>query len=185
MNTKKKTSSTRQLVLAGLFIALGLVMPFLTAQVPAVGSKLLPMHIPVLISGFVLGWPYALLVGFLTPLLRSVIFTMPRLYPTAVSMAFELAAYGAVTSILYHRLPKKNVMVYASLIGAMICGRLVMGAANMILYGVQGNVYSWSLFIAGAFFNAIPGIAVQIVLIPALVLALEKAKVLKLNEEIA
>lgn len=86
--------STRDLVLAAFFLALGLLMPFLTAQIPSLGARLLPMHIPVLICGFVLGGPMGLIVGFITPLLRSLLIGMPPMFPTAVAMAFELAAYG-------------------------------------------------------------------------------------------
>ena len=84
-------ASTRQVVLAGLFVALGLIMPFLTAQVPALGARFLPMHLPVLLAGLVIGGPLGLLVGLVTPLLRSVLFGMPPMFPTAVAMAFELA----------------------------------------------------------------------------------------------
>ena len=77
---------TRQLTLAALFLALGLLMPFLTAQIPTVGSRLLPMHIPVLLAGFVLGGPYGAMIGFVTPLLRSALFGMPPMFPTATCM---------------------------------------------------------------------------------------------------
>ncbi|MDI9464411.1 MAG: ECF transporter S component, partial [Bacillota bacterium] len=86
--------STRNLVLAAFFVALGLLMPFFTAQVPALGARFLPMHLPVLLGGFILGGPLALVVGLITPLLRSFLFGMPPMFPTAVAMAFELAAYG-------------------------------------------------------------------------------------------
>ena len=135
------------------------------------------MHIPVLICGFVCGWEYALIVGFVTPLLRSVTFGMPPLFPSAVAMAFELAAYGAFCGILYHLLPKKNSSVYISLIGAMILGRIVWGIVNIPIYGIAGKAYSWQVFIAGALLNSIPGIILQIVLIPLIIISLTKARV--------
>jgi uncharacterized membrane protein len=85
--------------MAGLFLALGLVMPFLTGQIPSLGNKLLPMHIPVLLCGFVCGGPTGLIVGFILPILRSVLFSMPPMYPMAMSMAFELAVYGFVQGL--------------------------------------------------------------------------------------
>ena len=175
----KRDSKTTKLVLAAAFLALGLIMPFLTAQIPEIGSKLLPMHIPVLICGFVCGWEYALIVGFVTPLLRSVTFGMPPLFPSAVAMAFELAAYGAFCGILYHLLPKKNSSVYISLIGAMILGRIVWGIVNIPIYGIAGKAYSWQVFIAGALLNSIPGIILQIVLIPLIIISLKKARVME------
>ena len=82
------TRSTKNLVRASLLMALGLLLPFLTGQIPQIGRMLSPMHIPVLLCGMICGWPYGLAVGFLTPLLRSVLFGMPAIYPQAVAMAF-------------------------------------------------------------------------------------------------
>src|SRR5690606_3692640 len=104
--------TTRKLVLAGLFIAIGLVLPFITGQIPEIGKQLLPMHIPVLIAGFVIGWKYGLVVGFIVPILRSLIFLMPPMFPTAVAMSFELAAYGCLTGLLYDKFPKENSYIY-------------------------------------------------------------------------
>ncbi len=78
-----------------------IVLPFLTGQIPEIGSMLSPMHIPVLICGIICGWKYGILVGAITPILRSVIFHMPPMYPTAISMAFELATYGFVSGLLF------------------------------------------------------------------------------------
>ena len=173
-----KKQSTRKLVFAALFLALGLVLPFLTAQIPQVGSMLLPMHLPVLLCGFVCGWPYGLLVGAVTPLLRSMLFSMPPLYPTAVAMAFELAAYGLLAGLFYKLLPKKPVYVYVSLILAMLGGRVVWGLVQMILMSLVAQPCTWQIFMAGAFGNALPGIAVQLVLIPVIVLALRSARLM-------
>ena len=173
-----KKQSTQKLVFAALFLALGLVLPFLTAQIPQVGSMLLPMHLPVLLCGFVCGWPYGLLVGAVTPLLRSMLFSMPPLYPTAVAMAFELAAYGLLAGLFYKLLPKKPVYVYVSLILAMLGGRVVWGLVQMILMSLVAQPFTWQIFMAGAFGNALPGIAVQLVLIPVIVLALRSARLM-------
>lgn len=169
----------KNLVLAALFMALGIVLPFFTGQIPQIGNMLLPMHIPVLLCGFICGWQYGLAVGFVTPLLRSMIFGMPVMMPSAIGMAFELAAYGFVTGFLYRKLPKKNYTVYISLLGAMIIGRIVWGMVSVVLYGIQGNSFSVQIFLSGALLNAIPGIILQIILIPAIMIALNKAGVLR------
>lgn len=171
--------STRNIALAGMFIAMGIVLPFLTAQNPQLGNMFLPMHLPVLLSGFVVGWPLGLIIGFITPLLRHVMFTMPPM-PTALSMAFELAAFGAVTGIMYKILPKKPVSIYISLLTAMVVGRVVSALANLLLlgFGIRES-YNLQIFIAGAFTGAWPGIILQIVLIPVLILALQKARLIK------
>ena len=167
------------MVLSAMFLALGIVLPFLTGQIPVIGSRLLPMHIPVLICGYVCGWKYGLIVGLVVPVLRSAMFGMPPMMPTAAAMAFELAAYGAATGILYQKLPKTNASLYISLIGAMIVGRLVWGVVSMPLYGIAGKAFSVQMFIAGGFVNAVPGIILQIVLIPVIIMALRQAKVMR------
>ena len=169
-----KKTNVKTLVLAALFLALGLVLPFLTGQIPEVGSMLCPMHIPVLLCGFFCGWPWGLAVGLITPVLRSLIFGMPPMFPTAVCMSLELATYGLVSGMLYHKLPRKNASVYAALLTAMVAGRLVWGVARFLCAGLDVTAFGLSAFWAGAVTTAIPGIIVQIILIPILVLALEK-----------
>ncbi|MDI9482409.1 MAG: ECF transporter S component [Bacillota bacterium] len=173
----KKT--TKKMVLSALFIALGLVLPFLTGQIPQIGSRLLPMHIPILLCGFVCGAPFGLAAGFITPLLRSLIFGMPPMMPTAVAMAFELAAYGFISGLMYKLLPKRKPFVYVSLIISMICGRIVWGIVSFFLYGLSGTAFTWQIFAAGAFINAVPGIILQIVIIPLIIFALEKGNLIE------
>ena len=169
----------KKMILAALFVAIGLVLPFFTGQIPQIGKMLSPMHIPVFLSGFVCGWQYGLLVGFITPLLRAVLFGMPVLFPSAIGMAFELATYGLVTGLLYRLLPQKKASsVYLTLIVAMLLGRVVWGIASIILYGIQGKAFTLELFVAGGFINAIPGIILHLILVPAIVFALEKAGVM-------
>ncbi|HHW01091.1 MAG TPA: ECF transporter S component [Clostridiaceae bacterium] len=174
-----KRLSTKKLVLSGLFLAIGLLLPFLIGQIPSVGRRLLPMHIPVLLCGFVCGWPYGLIVGFILPVFRSVLFSMPHMFPDAIAMAFELATYGFMTGLLHKLLPKKKGFIFVSLILSMICGRIVWGCVSLILYGLGNMAFTWELFMAGAFINAIPGIVIQIIIIPVIVVALAKARLIE------
>ena len=176
-----KKTNTLKLTYSAVCLALGLVLPFLTGQIPQVGQALSPMHIPVLLCGFLCGWPWGLAVGFILPLMRSALFGMPALYPMALSMAFELAAYGALSGLLYKLLPKRLGYIYVSLVAAMIGGRLVWGAARYILAGVKGDSFTFASFLAGAVTNAVPGIILHIALIPLIVIALKKAN-LVLND---
>lgn len=175
----KKQTDIRTMVLAAMFLAIAYVLPFFTGQIPRIGSMLCPMHIPVLLCGFVCGWHWGLAVGFIAPLLRSVTLGMPPLFPTAVCMAFELAAYGAVAGFLYKKFPKKKLSVYGSLLIAMLAGRLVWGIAMYICMGMNGGSFGLSAFWAGAITNAIPGIMVQLAVIPILVIVSDKAKFAK------
>ena len=163
-----------RLILAALFLALAYVMPFLTGQIPEIGAMLCPMHIPVLLCGFICGWPWGIAVGLIAPLFRSLILGMPPLFPTALCMAFELAAYGAVAGGMHRLLPRKRPYIYCSLLTAMLIGRLVWGAAMFICVGASGGSFTFAAFLAGAITNAVPGIIVQIVLIPILVMALNR-----------
>ena len=179
MQSKEKTNLLK-LVYAAVCLALCLVLPFLTGQIPQVGKALSPMHIPVFLAGFLCGPWWALAVGVLAPPLRFFLFHMPP-YPTFVAMAFELAAYGAVTGILYRKLPRKTPYIYVTLIAAMVVGRLVSGLANVVLYamGVMEGTYTLKAFLTAHFVTAWPALVLHLVLVPLLVLALRRAKVIR------
>ena len=162
-------------VFSALCIAMGLLLPFLTAQIQTLGNMLLPMHFPILLCGLLCGWQYGAAAGAVTPLLRSVLFGMPKLYPSALGMAAELLTYGLVAGLLCKLLPKKRIAsLYLSLAGAMVAGRLVWGAAQALLLGFNGESFSLSLFWSGAFLTAWPGILLQLILLPPTVLAIQK-----------
>ena len=170
-----KNNSIFKMVLAAMFLAMAYVLPFFTGQIPEIGSMLCPMHIPVLLCGFLCGWPWGLAVGFIAPMLRSMILGMPPMFPTAVCMAFELATYGVMTGLFYKWFPKKKGFIYVSLIFAMIAGRLVWGLAMLVCTGIKGGSFGAAAFLAGAVTNAIPGIVLQLVVIPVVVMLLERA----------
>ncbi len=173
------------MILAALFLALAYVMPFLTGQIPEIGSMLCPMHIPVLLCGFICGWPWGLAVGAVAPLMRSMLTGgFPPLYPSAICMVFELAAYGLVSGLLHRLLPRKKPFIYCSLLIAMIVGRIVWGTAMFVCMVIKGSGFSFAAFISGAFTTAVPGIIVQIILIPPIVMLLDGKKVLGLEKQL-
>ena len=175
-----KKTSLKNLVLAAMFLAVGIILPFFTGQIPAVGKMLRPMHIPVLLCGLICGWQYGLAVGFILPLLRSLLFSFPAMYPNAIGMAFELAVYGSVIGFLYAHSKWQCVKaLYKCLIPAMIAGRLIWGAAMIVLMGLGGNSFTWELFLAGALVNALPGIVLQLILIPAIMVLLDRTKLVR------
>lgn len=169
----KKVSTVKNVTIAGVCLALALLLPFVTGQIPQIGAMLCPMHIPVLLCGFFVSWKWAMAVGFTAPLLRFAIFSMPPM-PFGLAMAFELATYGMVASLMYRALPKKKWAVYVSLVVAMILGRVVWGAARLVIAGVTANPFTWQMFLGGALLEAIPGIIIQLVLIPIIVMAVKK-----------
>ena len=181
-------NNVKKLAVTAMLFAVGMVLPFFIGQIPAIGKMLLPMHIPVLLCGFIVGWQYGALIGFLLPIVRGLVFGMPPLYPNAVAMAFEMAAYGFVSGYLYsHARWQCTKMLYISLVTAMLAGRLVWAFAEVILLGIDAinaaggltDTADW-MFAAGAFLNAIPGIIVQLTLIPLIMVALRRAKVVPL-----
>lgn len=177
----KTPLKTLRLVLAAFFLALAYVMPFVTGQIPAVGAMLCPMHLPVLLCGFLCGPIWGASVGIIAPLFRSLTLGMPPLFPTALCMALELAAYGAVAGLMHKLLPRKRPFIYCSLLTAMLVGRLIWGAAMFVCIGLNGAGFTLAAFLAGAFTNAIPGIALQILLIPILVMLLDHPRFLRKN----
>ena len=170
---------TKKLTLSGVCLALCLVLPFLTGQIPEIGSALSPMHIPVLLCGFICGWPYALAVGFIAPLLRFALFGMPPIFPTGISMAFELAAYGVLAAVFYRKLPRKTANIYVSLILAMLGGRIVWGLVRTIMALLFHVEFGFSMFLTAGFITAIPGIICHIVLIPLIVIGLRRAHLIE------
>lgn len=168
------STQLRKLTYSALYMAIALILPFVTGQIPEIGAMLCPMHIPALLCGFMCGWPWGVAVGFISPLLRSVMFGMPAMFPAAIAMAFELAVYGGMAGLLYSRLPRKKWMIYAALLISMIAGRVVWGAVQALLAGLSGNSFTWTLFLTGAVINAIPGIIMQLALIPVLVVTMDK-----------
>ena len=166
----KDKAFTKKLAFSGLFLAIGMVLPLLTAQIKEIGDSLLPMHLAVMLCGFICGGKYGLIVGLCLPFLRSAIFGMPPMYPNAVWMALELATYGFVTGFLGKRFFNGKLWwVYCALIIAMLSGRVVWGIAKAVLLGFKNQPFTFSAFIVGGFVDAVPGIILQLVLIPPLV----------------
>lgn len=175
MNETKTQRPVQTLAMAAMLMAAGFVLPFFTGQIPQIGKMLCPLHLPVLLCGLLCGWKYGLAVGFVLPLLRSATLGMPPMFPTGIAMAFELAAYGFLAGFLYARSRWQCVIsLYRCLIAAMIAGRLVWGAACVVLLGLGKLEFSWQAFLSGAVLSAIPGIVLQLLVIPAVMVAMDR-----------
>ena len=173
--------ATWNLTLSAMFIAIGMVLPFLTGQVPQIGNMLLPMHLPVFLCGLVCGAPYGMVVGFVLPILRSFTFGMPMMYPAAIAMAFELAAYGLIAGYLYNRSRWQCIIaLYRSIIAAMIG----WGVAEIVLLGIGGNGFTWQMFLSGALLQAVPGIILQLIFIPVIMVSLHKTGLVKFHKHV-
>lgn len=178
-----KNLHIKNLVLSAMFLAIGIILPFFTGQIQYIGNMLLPMHIPVMLCGLICGWKYGLCVGFIMPLLRSAMFSMPVMYPNALAMAFELATYGLVIGLLYQKYYWHCIKaLYKSLVIAMVAGRIVWGIIQFVLLGIKGTAFTFEAFMVGAIVNAVPGIIIQLIVIPVIMVALNKAKLVPLKK---
>lgn len=179
-----KKNNLLSLVFSAMFLCMALLLPFLTGQIPQIGKMLLPMHIPVILCGMICGWQYGLGVGFIAPILRGIIFANPVLFPTGIIMAFELAAYGFFAGFIYKIIQKQNIgKVYISLLISMLAGRVVKCIVQFFVLGFTDEGFVFTAFIAGAFTNAIPGIVLQVILIPLIMITLQKLKFIPFTKE--
>ena len=177
-NISSRSKTIKQMAISGICLALCMLLPFLTGQIPQIGNAISPMHIPVLICGFACGSYYAAIIGIIAPLLRYALFGMPPVIPVGLAMCVELAVYGAASGLLYRLLPKKIINIYITLIAAMLVGRIFWGITSVVIFGVANSQFTFKLFITSAFVNALPGIIIHIALIPLVVIALKKANLL-------
>lgn len=167
----RRKITTKKLVTASMLLAIGVIIPSIFHLTGLPGQMLLPMHIPVLIGGFLLPPSLAMLLGMLTPLLNSFITGMPVLFPIAIILVFELGAYGLITSLFYRVL---KVPTLLALIISMIVGRVMAGVTIFVLSRFFTLPLDPVLFVKGAIITGIPGIIIQIILIPSLVYAIVK-----------
>lgn len=174
MNNNVINIKINKYTLAALFLALALILPFLSGQLREVGKVLLLMHYPIYLCGFICGPFLGFIVGLIAPILRSFVFGMPILFPNAIAMSVELAVYGFTCGYLYDKLNKYNMnrylSIYLSLILAMIIGRVVWIIVDYILLGITNSKLTFSYFIFTSFVEGLPGIIIQLIVIPILVI---------------
>ncbi len=164
-----KRNTLKKLILAAMFLAVGVVLPMLTGQIKEIGDSLLPMHLAVLLCGFICGGGYGALVGGVLPFFRSMLFSMPPIYPNAVWMSAELLTYGAVAGFLYACFKKKTLIAaYVSLVCAQLAGRVSWAIVKGVLLGSTGKAFTFKMFLMGGFVDALPGIILQLILIPCI-----------------
>ena len=173
----QKMSAVKKSIITAVCIALCVVLPQAFHAIPNAGSIYLPMHIPVLLCGLICGWPYGLLCGLAGPALSALITGMP---PAAVlpGMMVECGVYGFAAGLLMQLVRTKRLYadLYISLVAAMLLGRVVSGAAKALI--VSAGSYSMASWVAGSFVTALPGIIIQLALLPSIVYALMRARLI-------
>ena len=167
-------TSVKTTVLTAVCAALCVVVPMAFHAIPNAGSIFLPMHIPVLLCGMLCGWPFGFIAGMLGPLLSRLTTGMP---PAAMlpGMMVECAVYGAISGLVlkYVHTGKLYADLYISLIPAMLAGRVISGIAKALIFAPDTTLAGWATV---SFVTGLPGIAIQLILIPAILFALEKAR---------
>lgn len=181
---RNSSIQTKKICLAAMFLVLGWILPVITGKIPEIGKMLLPMHIPVMLCGFLLGKWYGLSIGLITPITRAFFFSAPPLYPDALCMMFELATYGFVCGLMIKLFTKKLkwkywIGVILSLILAMLIGRVIWAFARMMCGLFDHKYFTFQLFLAGGFIKAWPGILAQFILIPLILTVLNKMNVIQ------
>lgn len=173
----KSMTAIKKSMITAVCIALCVVLPMAFHSIPNAGTLLSPMHLPVLLCGLVCGWPFGLLCGLAGPILSSLITGMP---PMAYlpSMLIELAIYGLVAGLLMQLLHTGRLFadLYVSLAAAMLAGRMIAGIAKALIFA-QGS-YSIGVWATSYFVSCLPAIIIQLALLPALCIALEKARLI-------
>lgn len=171
-----KLTPVKKLVFTAVCAALCLVLPMAFHSIPNAGTIFLPMHIPVLLCGLICGWPYGGVCGLIGPLISSLITGMP---PAAMlpSMMVECCAYGFVTGMLMRHVHTKHAVadLYISLVSAMVVGRIVAGFAKAWIFTPGVAPFAW---VTTSLVAGIPGIVIQLVLMPMVVFALTRAKLI-------
>lgn len=169
-------SHIKKIVLTAVCAALCVVVPMAFHSIPNAGSIFLPMHLPVLLCGMLCGWPFGLTCGLIGPLLSSLITAMP---PAAAlpGMLVECTVYGAVAGALLQHVNTKNryADLYISLVPAMLLGRVLSGIVKTLILTPGLSLAAWA---TASFVTSLPGIAIQLILLPILVIGLERARLI-------
>lgn len=172
-----KREKLRKMILSAIFLCVGIVLPVFTMQIKEIGDSLLPMHLPVMLCGLICGKYYGLTVGLILPFFRSVLFSMPPLYPNAIWMSAELCAYGFIIGLVFSFFKNKDTLaVYISLISSMIAGRIIWGVTKAVLLGIGGKTFTVIAFLTGGFVDSALGILLQLVLIPFIINIIKRLK---------
>lgn len=177
-----KQSAILNLTISAMLLALAMFLPFLTGQIPQFGRMLSPLHIPAMLAGFILPLPWAVPLAFIIPIVRSLIFSMPSMVPMAVTMAFELATYALVIGLIYKRPAKSYFSILIALIPAMVIGRIVYALVFFIVMSLTAGTFNLSVVITGLTVEGLPGVIVQLLIVPPIVLAVEKAGLYRSNK---
>ncbi len=165
--TEKNSNSLNKLTISAMFLALGIILPFFTGQIPQIGSMLLPMHIPVFLCALICGWRYGVPMAIILPLLRCLLFGVPNFYPQAISIAFEMATYAFVAGYLYDiSKPKTKFTLYKVMLISMLLGRIVRALVQLSLLSLNGTPVIFKAFFTSVILAGIPGIILQLIIVP-------------------
>ena len=164
--------NTTKTIFAGLFVAMGVLLPVAFHIIGISGRIFFPMHSPVLMNGLLLGPAYGLAVGIAVPVVSALMTGMPPMFPVLPMMTAELAVYGVVAGFIHQKMGRG---LLTSLIGAMICGR-IMDIMVLTLFGEVLKIDAEPfIYVMAGVWTGLPGIIIQVIFIPYLVRRLKEA----------
>ena len=170
-------TNIKKAIITAVCISMCVVLPMAFHSIPMGGRIFLPIHIPVLICGLICGWPFGLLCGLAGPLLSYLLTSMPSIGDLP-SMMVELAIYGVTAALMLKFVHTKKVFadLYISLLTAMLLGRLVTGVVRTYIFA-PGS-YTMAIWASAYFVESFPGMVIQVVLVPLVVVSLMNARLI-------
>lgn len=179
----KRKNYGNKIVIAGLLLAIGVIIPYIFHMSGIAGTIFLPMHIPVLLGGFLLPPQLAFVLGALTPLLNTLLSGMPALFPVSIIMVVELGFYGLITSLLYRkfRLPSIFTLIISMIVGRLMAGAMVYLLAIFFSGDLPPVFLDPMKFIITGIATGLPGIIIQLILIPTLIYSIMKYTTIDLD----
>ena len=163
---------TREITWISLFIVLAIITPIVFHLFGA-GLMFLPMFLPIILSGYFLDLPGAILVGLLAPWVSGVVTGMPPLIPVAPIITVQVVSAVSMVSYLYHR---KRIHYFLCLVAGIVAERfslILMMYLVAPLLNLPPKLLSW-----GSFIYSLPGIVLQLFVIPVVLLIVWKLEII-------
>lgn len=167
--------TVKALISAGT-VALAVLLPQLAhlALGEQAGMRFLPMYLPVLLGGCLLGWQWGLGIGLLSPLVSYLITAaagspMPALARIPFMMA-ELAVFAVICGVFSDKIARNGLMAFPAVLLAQLGGRSVFLLSAAAFSGVSplNAAMVWSQIQTG-----FAGLLIQAVLAPVIIIGLK------------
>lgn len=144
----------KDLITAAILLVLAIILTLIIHLTKINGVILSPMHLPILLAGFILGPIYGLIIGILAPIINGLLKIIPT-FPITWAIVVESGLYGLISGLFYEKFGMK---VMPALVGSIVLGKIGGGA---VLHFLDKSIKTTT-------FIAFPGIIVQLILVPTI-----------------